>query len=402
MPDDLLTNVDSPKEPRFVAIAGDLYEIDDIINALHGRNFTATLHTFDLQELGQGAGDSRILGITQRQKTAALRRIVAQSTDGLRDNLPNRAAILMALEENGALRFNSITEFIAKFAQLTPADASSVAAAVNEVRGEGIRVLDGSQPLGGKFSRPTGHSLTGAGDIQSVLGEGWIGGVWAQVNTSIIERALTGQSFTKDDWLQMFSGDTFRNESSSGDTMTLKDRAEEATMRGFMGGAVLTVTSVFGAMVVGEPLAIVPAAGFIALTMGSAVATKIIQSTPDAWLVWLAGQASAISHSTGFSSASSRRASEAIPRYQKLFEMTKARIEELKKTPSGRVGLLLIQEILGQEGSVFTRDEEVLEMLRDWGNALQRNVDLAEEFNDFFAGYPAKLSVRRKKHVSVL
>jgi hypothetical protein len=387
MSDELL-NVDKPKKNRFVAIAGDLYEIDDIINALHGRNFAATLHTFDLQELGEGAADPRALGIAQRQKTATLKRIVAESTNGLHDNLPNRSAILMALEKTGTLRFSTITEFIARFTQLTPADASSVAAAITEVRGEGLRVLDESQPLGGRFSQPTGHSFFNGRYLQSVLGEGWIGGVWAQVNTAIVERALTGQSFTDDDWLQMFSGDTARNKSSRGDTMSLKERAEEYAMKGFMGGALLTTASVFGVMAVGEHMAVVVPAGFMALTMGSAVATKVIQSTPDSWLAWLTAQAASVRVSTNFTSASSRRAAEMIPQYKKLFEMTKARIEDLKKTPVGQVGILFMQEILGQEGKVFTRDEGILNMLRDWSDALQRNKALAKDFNEFFEGYP--------------
>lgn len=387
MSDDLL-NVDKPKAPRFVAIAGDLYEIDDIIDALHGRNFKATLHTFDLQELGEGAGDPRAIRIAQGRKKAALERIVAQSTDGLRDNLPNRAAILMALEKDGSLRFNDITEFIAKFAQLTPADASSVAAAVNEVHGEGLRVLDGTQPLGGRFSKPTGHSFYNGRYIQSALGEGWTGGEWARVNTAMVERAMTGQSFTDDDWLQMFSGDTFRNDASRGDTMSLKERLEEYAMRGFTGGAVLTTASVFGVMAIGEPIAVIAPAGLLVLTMGSAVATKVIQSTPDSWLVWLAAQAASVRVSTSFTTASKRRAAEMIPQYKNLFEMTKARIEELKKTPSGQVALLVIQEILGQEGGVFTRDEGILKMLLEWSNALQRSSALANRFNDFFEGYP--------------
>ncbi|MFA6024088.1 MAG: hypothetical protein WC777_02645 [Candidatus Gracilibacteria bacterium] len=388
MPNDLLKNADKPKEPRFVAIAGDLYEIDDIIDALHGRSFMATLHIFDLQELGQGARDPNIVNIAQRQKTAALQRIVAQSTDGLRDNLPNRAAILMALEKNSALRFNTITEFIAQFAQLTPADASSVAAAANEVHGEGLRVLDGTQPLGGRFSQPTGHSFFNGRFIQSALGEGWVGGVWAQVNTAIVERALTGQSFTDDDWVQMFSGDDARNEISRGSTMSLKERTSEYATRGFVGGATLTVASLPVVFAVGEPMAIIAPAGFMALTAVSAATSVVIQATPDSWLMWIADKAAAVRRSTRSTSASSRRAAEFIPRYKKLFEITKARIEELRKTPSGQVNLLLIQEILGQEGGVFTRDEGVLEMLRKWGDALQRSKVLRERFDDLFEGYP--------------
>lgn len=159
-------------------------------------------------------------------------------------------------------------------------------------------------------------------------------------------------------------------------------------MRGFTGGAVLTTASVFGVMAVGEPIAVIAPAGLLVLTMGSAVATKVIQSTPDSWLAWLAAQAASVRVSTGFTTASKRRAAEMIPTYKKLFEMTKARVEELKKTPSGQVALLVIQEILGQEGGVFTRDEGILKMLLEWSDALQRSSALANSFNDFFEGYP--------------
>ncbi len=390
---DFPTTPDRPKYYRFVAIAGDLFEIDDIIDALHGRNFTATLHPFDIQELGEGAKSPRAVRIAQGRKKAALERIVAQSTDGFRDNLPNRAAILMALERDGALRFNSMTEFIAQFAQLTPVDARSVASAVKEVRGkDGLRVLDETQPLGGRFSEPTGHSFFNGRHIQSALGEGWIGGIWASVNTAIVERAMTGQEFTEDDWLQMFSGDIERHgvtrSTFSLNNLSLKERLEEYGMRGFVGGAGLSMVTFFGGAMTGEPLAMVVPAGFMALSIGSAIATKVVQTTPDSWLIWLASQAAAVRVTTGFTSASKRRAAEMIPEYKKLFKITKARIEELKKTPSGRVSILVIQEILGQEGGVFPEDEEILEMLLDWNRALQRSPALTNRFDDFFDGYP--------------
>ncbi len=387
MPDDL-KHVDTPKEPRFVAIAGDLYEIDDIIDALHGRDFTATLNEYDIRELGDSAGDLKALAVAQRQKTAALRRIVARSTDGLHDNLPNRAAILMALEKDHALRFSNITEFIARFAQLTPTDARCVANAVSEVHGK-VRVLDGTQPLGGRFSQPTGHAFFEGRYLQSALGEGWIGGVWAEVTVAMIERALTDQNFTDDEWLQMFSGDTRYGE-ARGNTMSLKERLEDYASRAYVGGSALTALSTFGAMAVGEPAAIIVPAGFMAATIGSMVANVVIKNTPDTWLVSLAAQAATIHRSTRLSSASARQAGEMIPRYKELFKLTKARIEELKKTPAGRIAILLIQEVIGQEGGAFPKDEPLLELLNEWVSALQRSEALSARFNDFFEGYPAE------------
>ena len=383
-----------PKDLRFVAIQGSLYEVDDIIAALHGREFLATLDQFDLRDMGNARYHAAARKIVRESKTKALKKLVADSTDGLKDNLPNRDAILMALDKSGGLGYNSMTKFMAQFAQLTSKDASHVKAAVAEVRGKGNRVFDSSSPLGGPSSEIMPYSLRSASrqDILGVLHDGKKELPWNHVTTVMIERAILGQGFSPDEWLQMSAGDSSRQKRiASGYPTDLRTRLTDVTTRAYVAGAIGSAVLIFPAALTGIPELVILPLSAIAFTLSSAAATIAGNKMPSEWLTSMADTANRIvvrgatalgaagvTRSTG-----QRRLGEVQGEYEELFEMTKTRVAELRATGTGRLGLLLIREIIGQAGKSLSKDQSILERLQKWVSHLRKNPGIAQTFNKF-------------------
>ncbi|QQR54489.1 hypothetical protein IPG41_04805 [Candidatus Peregrinibacteria bacterium] len=378
---------------RFVVIGGENFAVEDILDAVHGRQFLASLHPADLAEIQNAIVDPfrmkihqidhDSIRITREDKTRKIQGLVAQCTDGLRDNLPNRATILAALDRPNALPFSNMTEFLARFAELSEDGAAYVRDAAREVADLSEGVLNSSASLyDPRFVDPT---------VQAILGDGMSGGEWAEVNTVILERALLGQTFTHDDFLQLWIADGSRSSEVIRSNYGTRSNRYDAFLGNMMlvGGA--STLSIFPLALSGNPyLVLIP---FLATSVcvGSLFANAAMQRLPNSWVTRAALTANRItsiaSTIPGFGRMTStdleKRARPHIKKYEELFSLCQQRIEEMQRTGFGRFGLFIVREIIGQESGALAEDTENLDIFKQWHQYLHRNADIRRAFDEF-------------------
>ncbi len=191
-------------EPVFIVIGGLPIDLDDLLAAIEGRDYSPRLTPAELvtatrtddreafYELPAEARKRRLRGMTE-QKKLRISNLIASSTRGASLHLPRREQILIALS-GGKLNFNTFTEFIGQFAGLDEGSVQDVQRAVVETSGG---VLLEARPANQATSRRISESLD---SVSTRLVEAILGELDKSVPVFLLERAAFECPPTLDDF----------------------------------------------------------------------------------------------------------------------------------------------------------------------------------------------------------
>ena len=354
-----------PREAQFVAIDGHLFAAHDLVDAIHGRDFTPMLHPMeiDLHEMEYGDTD-RALRIEQGIKAEKLKQLVQRHLSTVDGKLPNSAALLMALEETDGLRFNTITEMLAHCVDASHENAAAIRTAMQKTNVITKDTLDASGRMDVQAYDPS--------ELQSILGDGSRSGLWAEVPGVIIERALLNQAPIDDDYLTLLGTEGETPESNKG------PETENPAWVMILGGGGISGICAVQAWATHDPYMIV-ISGFTGLvSLGAGIGHLVQQNIPERTAIRM----SSIPLLNPVSSMS-MQGGEKMRQYRELFEITEERLEEMEKTGLGRLSILVMKEIVREKIGDPNMDHASLHILRQWILFLNdpQHTDMKEAFN---------------------
>lgn len=364
-------------EANFVVIDGLAIDVDDLIDAIHGRELDPILtraelttaygneyNTDFMERVDEGM--KRRIRNSKNEKLRRIQALLKRSSiplgNGIQDiKLPRREQILIALSK-GRLRYSSLTEFLGQFAELTEKDAQNVVATVAEVRGDLAEVQAASissSRLVREVANPQDLRV-----IESGLGIENLG----QAPIFLLERAAFEIPPHEDDYqyFEEIRADRgvhipFAIEG------TLANAAFAAPLFTFVGG----IISAQNGWIAWESLEPLFRPEFI-FAWGGGAAVKVGQVFSK-WTP-LTNRLRASAHT--------RAVRKSATELKKMYAALEAALSDLKKTGIGSMKLLLLKEwILSlREGGQHQSNGQ---RINEWLTLLARNPGLAENFEYF-------------------
>ncbi|KKP40586.1 MAG: hypothetical protein UR28_C0001G0096 [Candidatus Peregrinibacteria bacterium GW2011_GWF2_33_10] len=382
---DALTPSELSKVNRFIVINGISIEINDLINALYGREFQPQLDMQEISSLVSPEGNiAEYDAYKQFQKT---RSFFTYHTDQIKSNirkfrskkrkkiekiiksaatkdiskLLKREQILMMLSR-GRLYYNSLTEFLTQFAELTEEGAECVAQTVKETRDEIMQTRqatpDSKAPLFNMLQPDVFYRLANLLRIRNSR-------ELKSVPSIIFERVLIGHGLSNDDLQQL----------QTNQQVAIKVPFDLEVGTGFMTAAfTIVITLAYGILIhgVGDPI----------------FETMLIASLP----IMVSGfSMAAISSHTGWTPITNliRKSQyrEAIntanAEYQKLIEQLSAIVNRLQTNATGNLRLVLAREILTQALGTNDSNPQNIEILSNELNRIMSNEEIQNQFEEF-------------------
>lgn len=362
---------------NFVIISGLAVDVDDLIDAIHGRKIDPLLTRAELntayaiensgflERVGEGM-KRRV----QNLKTEKIRRIGAllrQSSTPMENGvtnikLPRREQVLIALSQ-GKLRYNSLTEFLGQFVQLTEQEAGVVAQTLAEVRGD----LNEARPA----------SKISAQKIKEVFPKETIEEIEQTLETDtvvdhfpifLLERAILEIPPHEDDY-QYF--EEVRDDRGVRVDFVVESAVASAAFAVPMFTFVGSVVSIGTGWISPEMLDVIlgPTGGYL---MGGGAAIKVAQ-TFSKWTP-ITDRLRASKHTKSVQ----RSANKLKGTYEELAE----NVEALKKSATGCLKLLALKELILAHRDGGDHDSARQTVL-DWLQILSSNLLVKYEFEDF-------------------
>lgn len=360
---------------NFVVISGLAVDVDDLIDAINGKEIDpiltrAELNTaYAMEESGfmerVGEGMKRRIRNLKTEKNrriaALLRDSSIQMGHGVTDiKLPRREQILIAISK-GKLRYSSLTEFLGQFVELTEHEADLVAATVAEVRG-GISEARPATQISAKTIKGTFPPNTIQGFERTMNVEDL-----GDFPIFLLERAILEIPPHEDDY-QYFE----------------EIRADRGVQVGFV------VESAAGTAAFAVPL--VAFAASIASVSTGWLPKEFIELMLSPTGAYLLGGGATVKVAQTFSkctpvtdrlraSAHTRALKKSSGRLKAKYEALARAIVELKQTAIGSLRLLMLKEFIlaHRDGGNYAAMGEV----QNWVKTLDADPRMAEQFEDF-------------------
>lgn len=365
---------------NFVVIQGLAIDVDDLVDAIHGRLTDPILTRAELttcygQEYNTDFRENFVEGIQRRidnlkkEKLRRIKNLLVRSSismgNGISDiKLPRREQILIALSR-GRLLYSSLAEFLGQFAELTEKEAGLVRDTIDEVKGDLIQVQTATHLSGRRLGQIV--SSNELAQVEEEIGIKQLG----EFPVFLLERAAFEIPPHVDDfqYFEEIRGDRGVHVGFSIES-TIGNLATAGPLFTFVGSIIAAQQG----WIPWETLDTIMNPTFA--TLGAGVATKLALTFSRWTPITDRLRASAHTH------AVQKSARTLQSRYKELEDA----FNKLKKTGRGRLLILHLREWLLalREGGEHTSN---VHEITQWEQAIQSDPTLGESFDAFCAKY---------------
>lgn len=390
--EDVLTEEELSASSRIVAVGSVAVSVDNLLDAIHGREFFPVLTAAEIMHIAESEGAERQgtlldrynlerwgilpnikrnIEAARRKKYQAIRRLIAESTvDYTSLHLPNKDAIMLALSENDMPHIADVTEFLGKIVQLTRPDVVAAEGAQQEMMTTDTlasRNIDSASArrIRERWSGPEVREFAEALGIDEFE--------LYEMPEALLERAINRHKLNADDITQIRHTGATANEKNE-----LPVVVESAV---FTGGAVTTVGTFAASMVLTGAFGVHTFNPVVVGLIGVSLA-GIGVSMSAALLDRFANQP--LTRLTR-NFVSRRKSKKYEARLQEQFSTLQEKVAQLQNSGIGNLQLRLMEErVKARTGMGNEHTPRQAQLLKKWIQYFQSHPAEAQRFEEVF------------------